>query len=191
MVVLQTFFLGQRLIQQGVAGARAELLDDVLVEAFHGQQFADRDVGDFLDRAEAPGDQDGGDFLVHFQLVRPQSSRETKKLDRLLKKQEDPLKKRGMVGAVCRAIWIHDAIMLHTGGAYSRGTNKRYTYVDGSSSNGLIVYDDKYAYSEHATDPATKQLCNAFDLIRIHKSGHLDKNGDTGTKAQSYKAMCE
>ena len=121
----------------------------------------------------------------------PQSSRETKNFDRLLKKQEDPLKKRGMVGAVCRAIWIHDAIMLHTGGAYSRGTNNRYTYVDGSSSNGLIVYDDKYAYSEHATDPATKQLCNAFDLIRIHKFGHLDKNSDTGTKAQSYKAMCE
>jgi hypothetical protein len=45
--------------------------------------------------------------------------------------------------------------------------------------------------SSRTKSDATKQLCNAFDLTRIHKFGHLDKNGDTGTKAQSYKAMCE
>ena len=33
---------------------------------------------------------------------------------------------------------------------------------------GVIVYNDKFAYSHHATDPAGGKLCNAFDLVRWH-----------------------
>ena len=31
-----------------------------------------------------------------------------------------------------------------------------------------VVYDDKFAYSHHATDPSSGRLCNAFDLVRWH-----------------------
>ncbi|MBR3109310.1 MAG: hypothetical protein IKH30_19305, partial [Clostridia bacterium] len=44
----------------------------------------------------------------------------------------------------------------------------RYTYVDGTTTGGLVVYDDKFAFSHHATDPASGKLCNAFDLVRWH-----------------------
>ena len=51
----------------------------------------------------------------------------------------------------------------------------RYTYAAGSAAAGLVVYDgDAFAYSNHSTDPAGGRLCNAFDLVRIHKFGHLD-----------------
>ena len=57
-----------------------------------------------------------------------------------------------------------------------------------------MVYDDKFLYSHHATDPAAGRLVNAFDLVRIHRFGHLDDEAkqDTPTPAlPSYKAMTE
>ena len=49
---------------------------------------------------------------------------------------------------------------------------------------GVEIKDDKFVYSHHAKDPAYMQLCNAFDIVRIHKFGGMDDKG-------SYKAMCE
>ena len=51
------------------------LLDDVLVEAFHGEQLAGRHVGDFLDRGESFLHQDRRDLRVHFQLLGEQLAR--------------------------------------------------------------------------------------------------------------------
>ena len=70
----------------------------------------------------------------------------------------------------------------------------RYTFKEGSTAAGLVLYDDKFAYSNHATDPAGGKLCNAFDLVRIHRYGHLDDEAspDTiSTNLPSYKAMVE
>ena len=71
----------------------------------------------------------------------------------------------------------------------------RYTYANGSTASGLVVYEGgKFAYSNHATDPAGGQLCNAFDLVRIHKYGSLDDDAKQGTptsKLPSYIAMQE
>ena len=56
------------------------------------------------------------------------------------------------------------------------------------------MYDDKFAYSHHATDPACGKLCNAFDLVRLHKYRDLDGKFDEDaapTKLPSYKAMQE
>ena len=50
----------------------------------------------------------------------------------------------------------------------------RFTYIEGSTSAGMIIYEDEgFAYSHHSTDPAGGQLCNAFDLVRIHRFGEL------------------
>src|SRR3546814_13969229 len=75
-VLVELFLDRQRIVEQRVACPGAQLLDDVLVEAFDGQQFADRHVGDFLDRAEALADQDVGDFLVDLELFLEQGARE-------------------------------------------------------------------------------------------------------------------
>lgn len=107
-------------------------------------------------------------------------------------KQEDPELKRGVVGAFCRSYGITEAIAKHLTDQYVSAGEDRYTYVNGSASAGLVVYDDKFAFSHHGTDPCSGQLCNAFDLVRIHKFGHLDENQKSdGVKANSFIAMSD
>jgi predicted P-loop ATPase len=123
----------------------------------------------------------------------PTSSRETRNLDRMLKKQADPLTKKGIVGAFCRHVSIYDALE-QLSDVYKKESKDRYTYIDGSSSKGLVIYSGAFAYSNHSTDPACGQTCNAFDLLRIHKFGHLDDNAKHGTpthRMPSFTAMAE
>ena len=108
----------------------------------------------------------------------------------------DPGDKPGMLGAFNRAYNIPKAIDTFLPDVYKPGVNGRYTYTGGSSSNGLIVYNQgKYAYSQHATDPANDgHSHSAFDLVRIHKFGELDNDAKPGTPANklpSYVAMTE
>lgn len=103
--------------------------------------------------------------------------------------QEDPETKRGLIGAFCRAYSIQEAIELLLPDIYTpTSIPSRYTYANGSTSAGLITYDDKFAYSHHGTDPCGGMLCNAYDLVRIHKFGHLDRDGE-GKKTKSMQAM--
>ena len=42
----------------------------------------------------------------------------------------------------------------------------RYTYIEGSSSGGLVIYENgDFAYSHHGTDPVSGRLCNEFDIV--------------------------
>lgn len=106
-------------------------------------------------------------------------------------KQEDPTTKKGIVGAFCRSYSISEAIETFLSEEYSpSGIEDRYTYSRGSTAAGLIVYDDLYAYSHHGTDPISGTLCNAFDLVRVHKFGHLDDNTTQSiTARKSYISM--
>jgi predicted P-loop ATPase len=110
-----------------------------------------------------------------------------------IKKQGDPLEKSGVIGAFCRSYTIHEAIETFLGDIYEPCTVEgRYTYKEGSTAAGLITYDDKFAYSHHGTDPVSGKLCNAFDLVRIHKFGLQDEDAKPGTvsvKLPSFLAM--
>jgi len=109
-----------------------------------------------------------------------------------VKNQEDPEDKKGIVGTFCRAYGIESAIETFLSDVYEPAGDGRYTYKLGSTSAGLIIYDDKFAYSHHGTDPAGGRLCNAFDLVRIHKYGHLDTGKEkTDQDKASFKAMEE
>lgn len=109
-----------------------------------------------------------------------------------VKKQEDPEEKKGIVGTFCRTYGIEQAIETFLPDIYEPAGDGRYTYKLGSTAAGLIVYDDKFAYSHHGTDPAGGRLCNAFDLVRIHKYGHLDTGKEkTDQDKASFKAMEE
>ena len=103
----------------------------------------------------------------------PRFPNETKQLENDLKQQEDPLEKEGTIGAFCRAYFpIAEAIETFLPDSYeATAYDDRFTYAGGSTYAGAIVYDDRFLYSHHATDPASEQLCNAFDLVRIHKFG--------------------
>jgi putative DNA primase/helicase len=123
----------------------------------------------------------------------PVSDREGTIIDKAMKKQGDPLEKRGIVGAWCRTYTIHEVIELFLQDVYEPcDIEGRYTFKEGSTAAGLITYDDKFAYSHHGTDPVSGKLCNAFDLVRIHKYGLKDEDareGTPGNKLPSYIAM--
>ena len=112
----------------------------------------------------------------------PTSKHEDVVMQRTIAKQGDPLEKPGIVGAFCRTYDIHETISKYLGEVYSPcDIPGRYTYLKGSTSGGLITYDDKFAYSHHGTDPISGKLCNAFDLVRIHLFGLRDDGIDEDT----------
>lgn len=125
----------------------------------------------------------------------PVSSRQSEILDRSLKEQADPLSKEGVIGTFCRTYSVSTAIDTFLKDIYEPSAmTSRYDYIPADSSAGVILYDDKFAYSHHATDPASGRLLNAFDLVRIHKFGHLDDRATESTppsKLPSFINMCE
>lgn len=117
----------------------------------------------------------------------PMSSRVNAIHKKSAAKQGDPLAKEGLIGAFCRTYSITDAIATFLAEVYVPSNKEdRYTYVGGSTSGGLVVYEDKFAYSNHATDPCSMRDCNAFDLVRIHKFGALDVDINPNTSINKY-----
>lgn len=125
----------------------------------------------------------------------PVSSRQSEILERSLKEQADPLSKEGVIGTFCRTYSVSTAIDTFLKDIYEPSAMiGRYDYIPADSSAGVILYDDKFAYSHHATDPASGRLLNAFDLVRIHRFGHLDDRATESTppsKLPSFINMCE
>ncbi|MDD3401014.1 MAG: virulence-associated E family protein [Eubacteriales bacterium] len=115
----------------------------------------------------------------------PTSSRQSEAVKREAAKQEDPLSKPGVVGAFCRAYSVTAVIDKFLPEVYAPSVIEgRYDYVLGEGTAGVVVYDDKFAYSHHATDPACGKLLNAFDLVRTHRFGSEDDK-------KSFGQMCE
>jgi len=113
-------------------------------------------------------------------------------------KAEDPFEKRGPIGAFCRAYPIEDAIAKFLPDVYVPGDSNsgkpRYSYTEGSTTNGVVVEDDgRFIYSHHGTDPCSDILCNSFDMVRLHLFGAQDEGKDLEgklvTEYPSYKAM--
>lgn len=125
----------------------------------------------------------------------PVSKRQQTIVSRDIKKQADPLEKPGMVGAFCRTYSITDAIDTFLQDVYKHSSmSGRYDYIPADSQAGVVIYEDRFAYSHHATDPACGKLMNAFDVVRIHKFGLQDAKADEDTdpaKLPSFKAMQE
>lgn len=123
----------------------------------------------------------------------PVSDRQVERLGHTVRRQADPLEKPGIVGAFCRTYGIGEAIAKYLPDVYEPSSMPgRYTYRPGSTAAGMIVYDDKFAYSHHGTDPAGSQLCNAFDLVRIHRYAADDSTAKPATppnRLPSFLAM--
>ena len=109
-------------------------------------------------------------------------------------KQQDPTEKKNLVGVFCRTYDVPAAIDAFLSDIYEPTVNEdRYTYRPGSTSGGLVIYDDgKFCYSNHGTDPASGMDLNAFDLVRVHLFGDEDDNAKDDTpvnRMPSFKAM--
>lgn len=122
----------------------------------------------------------------------PIASREGEVIAHEIRKAGDPLEKPGLIGAFCRAYSIEEVIDKFLSDVYEHtAVNDRYTYKKGSVAAGLVCYEGKFAYSHHETDPASRQLCNAFDLCRIHLFGVHDEGSRVTdiTRMPSYLKM--
>ena len=125
----------------------------------------------------------------------PVSSRQSEVIRHTLSEQADPVTKPGIVGAFCRAYTVEEAINTFLSDIYEPSAmNGRYDYIPADSSAGLVIYDSKFAYSHHATDPVCGRLLNAFDIVRLHRFGELDDRAALDTpigKLPSFKAMSD
>ena len=124
----------------------------------------------------------------------PVSNRQASVVQRDIKKQADPLSKDGLIGAFNRTYTVTQAIDKFIPDVYrhSRAIPGRYDYIPADSAAGVVVYDDLFVYSHHATDPCCGKLMNAFDVVRLHKFGDKDARVAEGTepgKLPSFKAM--
>nr|DAF63442.1 MAG TPA: virulence associated protein E [Siphoviridae sp. ctgmM3] len=116
----------------------------------------------------------------------PTSSRESKANQVAQQKVMDPLEKEGTVGFFNRAYFpISKALDTFLSDVYEATDNvNRYHLIDSHSIAGVEIKEDKFVYSHHAKDPAYMKLCNAFDIVRIHKFGDLEDK-------HSFQAMCD
>ena len=120
----------------------------------------------------------------------PESSRMTGLRKKQADKQGDPTAKKGIVGAFCRTYTIPEAIAKFLPEVYTETARPdRYTYAAGTTASGLVVYDgDLFAYSNHSTDPASGQLCNASTWCVFTNSATSTK-GRRGRAARTRKAI--
>lgn len=115
----------------------------------------------------------------------PTSSRQSAVMKQTIKRQADPLTKEGIVGVFCRTYDIREVIEHFLSDLYEPSAMEgRYDYIPGEGSAGVQIFDDKFAYSHHATDPAYGKLLNGFDLVRVHRF-----EGDDNSS--SFKEMAE
>ncbi|MFD1954279.1 VapE domain-containing protein [Paenibacillus thailandensis] len=125
----------------------------------------------------------------------PRHPEEAKTVQRIGQRAQDPREKLGTIGLFCRAFTIEEGIDRFLSEVYLPGTMpNRYTYAGGTSANGLEIYpDQELAYSHQDSDPiADGRTYNLFDLVRVHKFGHLDervKEHTPDAKKPSHLAM--
>ena len=124
----------------------------------------------------------------------PVSNRQSTVVQKSMTKQADPLKKDGLIGAFNRTYSVTQAIEKFLPDVYrpSKAIHGRYDYIPADSAAGVVIYDDLFAYSHHATDPCCGKLLSAFDVVRLHKFGELDEKAKEGTvpgKLPSFIAM--
>ena len=108
--------------------------------------------------------------------------------------KQPPEEALGIVGIFNRTYSIYDVMDQFLPGVYepclALGEN-RYTYTGGSSAGGAVVYDDHFLYSHHATDPAGGVLCNAFDLVRLHRYPDMDNEVNPRTPMHNRPSYVE
>ena len=178
-----------------------EMFDDTTYEPSRLMYWPSTSAdGEFLFRDIEGEPLDPDDVLSRYKDWRdssewPVSSRQQNIVQREMRKQADPLSKDGVIGAFCRTYSIEDAIAVFLSDVYQPSAMPgRYDYIPADSQAGVVIYEGKFAYSHHATDPACGKLMNAFDMVRIHKFGEMDEKAAEDTEAAklpSFTAMSE
>lgn len=178
-----------------------DLFDDTTYEASRLMYWPSTSSnGEFFYKVQDGAELDPDEYLSHYDdwhdaSTWPVSSRQSEVMQHSIAQQADPLTKPGVVGAFCRAYTVEEAIDAFLSEVYAPSAmNGRYDYIPADSSAGVIIYDGKFAYSHHATDPVCGRLLNAFDLVRLHRFRDLDDKCAPDTapgKLPSFQAMSD
>ena len=92
-----------------------------------------------------------------------------------------PTDLKGYVGLFCRTFSLSKAFEKFLPDVYVPAGDNRYTYKYGSSTGGVVTFDDRGFKSYHSTDPA-RGARNAFEVVMAHLYG---------TDANARKKMLE
>jgi len=178
-----------------------DLFDDTTYEAHRLMYWPSTSMnGEFWFQKKDGSDLNPDVYLTRYndwqdESTWPRSSRQSEVVRTGVVEAGNPLTKPGIIGAFNRTYTVEDAIEAFLPDIYEPSAmNGRYDYIPADSSAGVVIYDSKFAYSHHATDPACGKLLNAFDLVRLHKFRGLDDKSAEDTpvnKLPSYKAMTE
>lgn len=98
---------------------------------------------------------------------------------------QDPKYKGGIIGAFCAKVSIREALDNYLEGIWKKEHNNRYTLIGATTVGGGVIYEDKYLYSNHSSDPYLGRCHNAYDAVRLYKFG----DGKQGEAAMA--ALCE
>ena len=125
----------------------------------------------------------------------PRRAYESEAVHKQVLKQQNPEEKAGVVGAFCKLYGIRRAMDELLPGTYlPTDKEDRFTFAGGTTFGGAILYEDTFLFSHHAHDPAGGKLCNAWDLVRLHRFSDLDYEADPktpGHKLPSFLALSE
>jgi len=178
-----------------------DLFDDTTYEAHRLMYWPSTSMnGEFWFRKKDGSDLNPDVYLTRYddwqdESTWPRSSRQSEVVRSSAAEAGNPLTKPGIIGAFNRTYTVEEAIEAFLSDVYEPSAmNGRYDYIPADSSAGVVIYDNVFAYSHHATDPACGKLLNAFDLVRLHKFRGLDDKSAEDTpmsKLPSYKAMTE
>lgn len=112
-------------------------------------------------------------------------------MPRLHNMKRDPFELGGTLGAFNRAYddlaSVVDAFDL----PYEECGSGRWKYTEAKAMAGMNEVSRGIYFSHHVTDPAYGKACSAFDLVRIHKFGHLDKQSDPKTPVNRLPSHVE
>lgn len=110
--------------------------------------------------------------------------------------KKDPTTLKGVPGYFCKAYpdWAELIEVYEL--PYTQVSPNRFHLNGAHSDAGMapIAENPGFVYSHHANDPAGGYARNAFDLVRLHKFGELDRNAKSTTplnRLPSYKAMLQ
>lgn len=98
---------------------------------------------------------------------------------------QDPKYKGGLIGAFCAKVSIREAIETYLSDVWRKESNGRYTLIGATTVGGGVIYEDKYLYSNHSSDPYLGRCHNAYDAVRLYKFGE----GRQGEAAMA--SLCE
>ena len=162
---------------------------DYVCKEFGFEEWNDLDPDEMLDKYM--------DYLNIAEFQKPHYIQGMKREKIEKGKVRDSTKTRWrIVNAFNMEYTITQAIDEFLDAEYTQGKHKdRYTYNEGESKDGMIILNEQYGYSHHATDPAQGRLLNAFDVVRIHMFGKEDvdqteqKEYESYTKNTSFTAM--